>query len=88
MPAATEGLVDRDDAAIQIDFGLGLRIFGRQTFTLRIQQHQEVGSAFAIADLGEVGSGTAGLTLTNQRNQSLLTFAVIAEGVFRFFQRQ
>jgi hypothetical protein len=38
--------------------------------------------------LGKIGGRAAGFTLTNQRNQSLLTFVVIAEGVLGFFQRQ
>ena len=38
LPTATQSLVDRDDAAIQIDFGLGLSVFRRQTFALGIEQ--------------------------------------------------
>ena len=86
LPAATEGLVDRDDAAIQVDFSLGLGVFGRQAFTLGVEQHEEIGRAFAVADLRQVGGRATGLALANQRDQALLTFAVIAEGVFRFFQ--
>ncbi|MCY1247787.1 hypothetical protein D9M72_611480 [compost metagenome] len=88
LPAATEGLVDRDDAAIQINLGLGLGIFGRQALTLGIEQHEEVGGAFAVADLGEVGGGAARFALANQRNQPLLALAIVAEGVLRFFQSQ
>ncbi len=39
LPAAAKGLVDRDNAAIQVNFGLGLTVFGVQTFTLSVEQH-------------------------------------------------
>eukprot|EP01136_Pigoraptor_vietnamica_P030400 Opistho-1_new@89591 len=88
LPATTQGLVDRDDAAIQIDFGLGLAVFGVQAFALSVEQHEEVSGAFAVADFRQIGSLAARFTLTDQRDQTLLTLAVITEGVFRFFQGQ
>jgi len=37
LPAATECLVDRHDAAIQVNFGLGLGVFGGQAFALGVE---------------------------------------------------
>ena len=57
LPAAAEGFVDGDNAAIQIDFGLGLGVFRCQALTLSIEQYEEVHGAFAVANIGEIGSG-------------------------------
>ena len=57
LPTAAQGFVDRDDAAIQVYFGLGLGVFGGQALALGVEQHQEVHGAFAVADGGEVGGG-------------------------------
>ena len=36
---------------------MGLGVFGSQTFTLGVEQYQEVHSALAVADCGQVGGG-------------------------------
>ena len=81
------GAVDRHDAAVQLDLGLG-RIFGGELLAFGVQQHQEIGGAFAIADRRLLRGGAAGFRLADQRDQALLALAIVAEGIRRFFQGQ
>lgn len=49
LPATAQGLVDRDDPAIQLDLALGLGILGTEPFALGVQQYQVIHRAFAVA---------------------------------------
>ena len=82
------GAVDRHDAAVQLDLGLGLGIFGGELLAFGVQQHQEIGGAFAVADRRLLRGGAAGFRLADQRDQALLALAIVAEGIRRFFQGQ
>ena len=88
MPATAEGAVDRHDAAVQLDLGLGLGIFGGELLAFGVQQHQEIGGAFAVADRRLLRGGAAGFRLADQRDQALLALAIVAEGIRRLFQGQ
>ena len=81
LPAAAQGFVNSHYAAIQLNLGLRLAVFGRQSLALGIEQHQKIHRPFAVANRRQVRCRAAGLALTNQRNQALLTFAVVAEGI-------
>src|SRR3990167_525379 len=63
LPPAAEGLVDGYDAAIQLDFCLGLGVFGAQAFAFGVEQYQKVHFTFAVAHAGLFGSGAAGVGL-------------------------
>ena len=82
LPAATQRFVDGHYAAIQLNLGLGLAVFSRQTLALGVEQDQKVHCAFAVADSSQISGSSAGFALTNQRHQTLLAFAVITKSVF------
>ena len=58
LPAAAQCFVNSHYAAIQLNLGLGLAVFGRKTLALGIEQHQKVHRAFAIANGCEVSCCT------------------------------
>ena len=59
LPAAAQRFVNRHHAEVQLDFGLRLAVFSRQSFALGIELHQKVHRAFAVTDRRQVGSGAA-----------------------------
>ena len=64
------------------------RRLGQQPFALGIEQYEKVRRAFAVANFRLLCGGAAGGGLAQQRQQAVLSAGVVAEGVFRFLQRQ
>lgn len=84
---AAEGFVEGDDGEVDVLFALGDGVFGLELGAFGVEEIEEVGDAFAVAEAGDVGVAFAFLGLNVEFDEAFLLGAEVGEGVFGFFQR-